>query len=681
MVTKAEPEVCAGMEIRITENGQPGAGPGGFHANKGYLPPGYVLFGVLLFILGLAAPVPVVQAAGTYAAIQDDDRPERVWGIDFKGNETYSSMVLRNIIALDAPSFFRKFRFWNRSGFDYDSTELRRDVIRIQRYYQRRGFPHVTVRTEVKEGRRDWVRRIVFHIEEGEPTMIRSVQYELDADDETIAWLEEQREYARAKRRQVMQEDRRYQLIQHSDVEGLFLSTLRNLGFAFADVNVTAQVDTAGRHADLFFTLVPGPESFFGTIRIDGHQTVPESIVLRHSDLKAGDRFSSRKLRTAQQQIFGHPLFRFATVNVPPQEPDSLVDINIRVREHALRSIRLQVGVGLEEIVRLSLSWDHRNPLGNAHTFSANTRVSFLEQRVNLNYQIPYVFNPKSRINISPFGQRLDEPGYLLLRGGINNSFIYQISREAAATVSYELTRNLETLESSDVALREEEQRYNISSLRFSGYYNKLEVEQYQGWAFRPYAEFSGFFGTGSLRYNRYMLDIRRYFDLTRSTQLAFRNEGGVISRVGDHDLPSNVRLYAGGTSSVRGWQRRQLGPKRAIIDGTGQFANYVPVGGKALYHFNLELRQELHKLIRHFGFAMFLDGGAIWERIRDFNTDDMQFGVGGGLRYQSPLGPVRIDLAYKVNPTDEDLNIFNGEDFGNWFSRWGVHFSIGQAF
>ncbi|TVQ74983.1 MAG: hypothetical protein EA363_01025 [Balneolaceae bacterium] len=634
---------------------------------------------VSLLLLFVTFATSTSLAASTM--LLDEDTPERVWGIDFKGNETFPGMTLRNIIALESPSFFRKFRFWNRSGFDFDGTELRRDEIRIKRYYQRRGFPHVTVRAEVREGRRDWVRRIDFHIEEGEPTMIRSVRYELDTDDEIASWLEEQREFVRAKRRQVMQEELRYQLIEHSDVEGLFLSTLRNLGFAFAETYVTAQIDTTGRLADVLITLVPGPRTYFGEIRVDGHETVPESIVLRHSDLKAGDQFSSRKLRTAQQQIFGHPLFRFVTVNMPPQEPDSLVDINIRVREHALRSVRVQGGVGLEEIVRLSVSWTHRNPLGNAHTFSATTRASLLEQRANLDYHIPYIFNPKSRINISPFGQRRDEPGYILLRGGINNSFIYQISREAAGTVSYEFTRNREIIEASDFRLPDDKQRYNISALTFSGYYNKLEVERYQGWALRPYAEFSGLFGTGTLRYNRYSLDIRRYFNLTRSTQLAFRNEGGVISRVGDHDLPSHIRMYAGGTSSVRGWQRRQLGPKRAIFGSDGEFAEYVPVGGKSMYIFNLELRQELHMLIRHFGMAAFLDGGAVWERISDINVDDMQFGVGGGFRYQSPIGPVRIDLAYKVNPTDEDLKIFNGEDFGNWFSRWGIHFSIGQAF
>ncbi len=637
---------------------------------------------LMLFFLFSYGWIPSGQARAVPAsAALNDDGPARVWGIDFEGNDTCSDMELSNITALEAPSFFRKLRFWNRSGFEFDARELRRDEIRIQRYYQRRGFPHVQVRSEVREGRRDWVRRIRFIIDEGEPTMIRNVRYEVDADEEVIAWLEEQREYERAQRRQLMKDGRRYQLIQHSDVEGLFLSTLRNIGFAHAETYVTAQMDTAGRHADVIITLIPGPLADFGTIQVEGHETVPESIILRHSGLKTGDRFSSRKLRNAQQQIFGHPLFRFVTVNMPPQPPDSVVDINIRVREHALRSVRVQGGVGLEEIFRLSVSWMHRNPFGNAHTFSTATRASFLEQRASLDYHIPYVFNPKSRINISPFGQRRDEPGYILLRGGVNNTFIYQINREAAATLSYEFTSNREILLSSDMTQPDEEQRYNASSLTLSGYYNKLEVEQYQGWALRPYVEFSGFFGSGTLRYNRYVLDVRRYLDITGSTQLALRKKGGFFSSVGDHDLPSNIRFYVGGTSSVRGWQRHQLGPKRAIFDETGRFTEYVPVGGEGMYHFNIELRQEMRWLIRHLGFALFLDGGAVWDKPEYFELGDLQFGVGGGFRYRSPIGPIRIDLARKMNPTDADLNIYDGEDFGNWFSRWGVHFSIGQAF
>lgn len=614
-------------------------------------------------------------------ALAEEERVERVWDIDFEGNETYPGLVLRNVVGLESPSFFRKLRFWNRSGFDFDETELRRDEIRLQRFYERRGFPGVDVRSEVHTGRRSWVRNIVFFIEEGAPVIIEQVHYDIRVEEEIADHIQQQRDFERAVQRQPLREGRRYERLLHSDVEGLFRNTMRDMGFAHAEAEVSAHIDSSGTVAGVHITLTPGPMTYIGEILVDGVQTISSERIARHTDLKTGDLFRARNMRNAQQQVFGHPLIRFVTVNIPEQPVDSTVDISVRVREHALRSLQVQGGVGLEEIARLSVSWQHRNPFGNGHNFSVTTRASFLEQRANMDYLVPYVFNAKSRINISPFGQRLDESGYLLLRTGISNNFIYQLSRESAASFSYEFTTNRENISNPERFVREQEQIYNISALKFSGYYNQLEIERHQGWAIRPYAEFSGFLGTGSLRFNRYVIDIRRYVNAGANTQFALRTEGGLVTWSSLDDLPSNIRFYSGGSSSVRGWQRRQLGPKRAVIDDAGDFVEYIPLGGKANWQFNLEVRQELGRLIRNVGMALFLDGGAVWEELQEASLSGLQFGLGGGFRYNSPVGPVRIDLARKLNPTDEDLNIFEGTNYGRPFDHWGIHFSIGQAF
>jgi outer membrane protein insertion porin family len=137
----------------------------------------------------------------------------------------------------------------------------------------------------------------------------------------------------------------------------------------------------------------------------------------------------------------------------------------------------------------------------------------------------------------------------------------------------------------------------------------------------------------------------------------------------------------------VRGWDRRFLGPKRAVttIDSTtnpiSQDLRYVPEGGRALLNFNVELRQQLNSLVRGLGVAAFLDGGQVWRRMDDIALSGLQFGVGGGIRYQSPIGPIRADIGYKVNPTPQDLNQFGNVDRGTVWDNWGFHFSIGQAF
>jgi len=196
----------------------------------------------------------------------------------------------------------------------------------------------------------------------------------------------------------------------------------------------------------------------------------------------------------------------------------------------------------------------------------------------------------------------------------------------------------------------------------------------------QPYAEVSGLFGLATFSFQKFSIDVRRYTDLTESTMLAARAQAGVLFNVPTDSLPNKIRYYLGGTNSVRGWSRHQLGPKRALTDSTG-FKEYIAIGGRSQFSFNLEVRQDLNFLFKGFGMAIFLDGGQVWGSFRRMNRRPIQFGAGGGFRYKSPIGPVRVDVGYKLNPTDKDLNKYQGQDYGSAWDRIGIHLSIGQAF
>jgi outer membrane protein insertion porin family len=478
-----------------------------------------------------------------------------------------------------------------------------------------------------------------------------------------------------------MQPDTRYQLIRQPDTEGLFLNTLRNMGYAFARVQLLAEVDSSQYRARVVLALDPGPMAYINDISVEGNASVSDNLVRLESGLRQGQRYDQRRLTRAQQEIFSHHLFRFVTINLPEQPRDSTVDLNIRVRENPLRSINVQVGAGTEEYARGGVSWQHRNPFGNAHSFSASMRASFIEQRVNMDYLIPYVFNTNSSYVISPFGQRLNERNFLLYRAGATNSFVYQYSRQLAGTVSYEFTINEEVLRNRTAVLRDSTQLYNQSVLRFSGFFNEFSFDRSSGWAVRPFFEISGFLNTGTLNYQRASLDLRRFIDFSSTSQLALRIDSGVLFADDASKLPANILYYLGGTNSVRGWSRWELGPKRPSLSETGSFEGYVPIGGRVNLAFNTEFRQDLPGIARGFGLAAFFDGGQIWRSRAEVDANDLQFGVGGGFRYRSPVGPIRLDIGYKLNPTDEDLGIYKGQDFGGTLARWGIHFSIGQAF
>jgi outer membrane protein insertion porin family len=281
--------------------------------------------------------------------------------------------------------------------------------------------------------------------------------------------------------------------------------------------------------------------------------------------------------------------------------------------------------------------------------------------------------------------EHLLEPNYELLSAGVTNSLIYQYSRYLAGSLSYEYTKNDEISQRSNANLPDTSKNYDISSLQLNGYYNNTFGRNiHRGWAVQPSIEVSGFFGLADYKFQKLSLDVRRYTPLTKSTTLVTRVQGGKLLSVRTDSLPKHIRYYLGGTSSVRGWYRHELGPKRAITSSNGNkttFEKYVPKGGRTFFSFNLEIRQDISPLINGFGIAAFLDGGQLWRRGIEFGERPLQFGAGGGLRYNSPIGPVRLYVGYKVNPTAKDLNRYQGHDYGNIWNRIAIHVSIGQAF
>lgn len=602
-----------------------------------------------------------------------------VWSVSFEGNDSYSRIVLRDLIAARSPNMFRKL-FRRYDEYNLNETELRRDRIRLIRYYERRGYDQIQVDIDIAEGDKEWKKHVTFRIREGQPIRIATSEVVIEADTAAVNNLEALPQFQHASRQHELRQDERYQTVRKPDVEGRFIEIMQNHGYPWAEAFVDAEIDSLAKRADVQVILRPGPKSYFTNFHFEGIESVPERIVRRELGIERGEEYDQRKIQEAQRQIFGHHLFRFATITLPEQERDSTLDLRIRVREHPMRTVQAVVGVGSEEYLRGQVSWQHRNISGTGHRLGFNARASFIEQRLGADYLVPYVFNPKSSFITAPYGQRRLEPAFELIRAGINNSLVYQHRRTETVTASYEFSINEELSRRQDTELPDTVLSYNVSSLVFTGYYSESTTREPTGWMIQPSAEFSGTFGEATYRFQKLTLDVRHFKPITSSTTLAGRINTGAIFYTQADSLPTNIRFFTGGTNSVRGWSRQMLGPKRPTFV-EGQFDEFVPVGGRAIFTFNFEIRQRLNFLFNGFGLGLFLDGGQVWRAIDRIDERPMQFGTGGGLRYQSPIGPVRIDVGYKINPFDEDLNQFGNIDRGNNWDRIGIHFSIGQAF
>jgi outer membrane protein insertion porin family len=607
------------------------------------------------------------------------ERDEKVWQVKFEGNETYSRMILRDIIATSSPSASQKI-FGRTANYVLNENEIRRDVIRIRRYYQRRGYDRAEVGYRLEERRKAWRKRVVFEIDEGAPLRISDVEIHFDSSQESEEIIRDSREFQRAAERHDFQPGYRYQTIRSSDVEGLFVRAMEESGYAYAAVDIEADIDTTNRSASVRILNRPGPRKTFTSFDIIGDLSVPERVVIRETGIREGEYYSRSKMQRAQRELFNHHLFRFATISIPEVPTDSTLNVTIRVREHPQRSFQTTLGFGREELLRGQLTWQHRNVNQWAHRFSTSGRASFLEQRIGFDYLIPFVFNTRSSFVSSPYAQHRNEPAFQLFRVGFSNSLIYQHSQNLTGSLSYELTYNEERSGVGETALPDTILNYNTGSFTISGYYSTSHGRNEPGWVAQPSIEISSLFDEGTFEFQKVTVDLRRFTRISSTMMLAKRIQGGTIFTTEADDLPSNLRFFSGGTNSVRGWNRLTLGPKAAIIE-EGEFKGYVPIGGHTHFNFNVEFRQSLHSLIRGVGIAAFLDGGQVWESLANLEQRPVQFGAGGGIRYESPIGPIRVDVGYKLNPMDDDINRFADENFGSRFDRLGVHFSIGQAF
>lgn len=633
--------------------------------------PHYLLTIILFLVIDACGSAIVAQA--------QDERTPIVWTLSFEGNDTFSGTVLSNITAASRPNKLRKW-FRAYSNFEFNETEMRRDRVRIERFYQRRGFSDVDVQLVVEDGNKPWKKKVRFLIREGSPIRIADSRIEIEAPADIADEIRANTDFQRTAESHDFLPGRRFQTVRKPDSEGAFRRVLQNMGFPWPEVEVTSQVDSLSLRATATIAVRPGPKSYFSTFDVQGHETVPERVVLREMVIKEGDLFSQEDIQDSQRQIFGHHLFRFATITLPEQPQDSTVHLQVRVRENPLRMVQASIGFGSEDLLRGQLSWQHRNINGSGNRLGFSGRGSFIEQRLGGDYLIPYVFNTRSSFVVAPFGQRRLEPAFELLRAGVSNSLIYQLRRNLTATASYEFTFNEESLRGESTALPDSVIGFNVSSLTFTGFYSQALSREPRGWVVQPSVELSGTFGESKFTFQKITLDVRRFQQVSTTTTLAARVNFGQIFFAQPDSLPANIRFFSGGTNSVRGFTRQQLGPKRPSFTDDDQFDGFVPIGGRATFTFNAEIRQAVPFFFDGFGIAAFLDGGQVWRALDRIDERALQFGTGGGLRYQSPIGPVRFDVGYKLNPRDEDMNIFQGEDFGGG-SRLTFHFSIGQAF
>jgi len=562
--------------------------------------------------------------------------------IKFRGNKTLSSDFLLERMAMKEVSFFEKV-ILNQEPFLYNRELVELDLERLVRIYQSEGF--LQAKASVQDMQVNDKRQklnLIIGIEEGEPVLIDSIRILIPTKVGTVNL---DSIFRKLNRKMELKEGERFRDVAIEDDIMLLDDAYRTLGYAYSQSNFKLDLRPSDFKTSIIYYTNPGPLSYFGETTLTGNEHVSEKFLRRQLIYEKGNLYNTYLLARTRQAIYKLQLFSVVSV-LPERDPerqDSIIPVLINIREAPRLSTRFGAGYGTEEKFRTFIDLTYRGFLGGARRINLRLRHSALEPySARLRWIQPQFIGMNTSIAIEPFIMRVSEPGYNTRSYGIRVPFVYELNRWIDANLTYYFEDSEQALEEGDEEFSDWESDkfpYKKSGfLLFSQFNNSTpQFSPDRGINVSAGFKINGYVMGGDFSYTQLWGDFRVYQEIWDFVLALRLMAGGINSSDASGFIPVEDRFYSGGSQSIRGWNRAQLGPKRE--SGT-------PLGGKSIFEGNIELRYPLFWRLSLVGF---FDGGNVWERPYHYEFDNLSYAAGTGLRVETPIGPIRFDVGVPV--------------------------------
>ena len=628
---------------------------------------------------------------------------EKLAAITVRGNRYFDEATIRERMAV-RPASFPQLRYGR-----YSDQMLEQDLETIADLYRTNGFRDVRVRSRVEHGYGGKTSQMAVQIdiEEGPQWRVASLE---------LAGLSPEHEPAV----RAMLQSTEGQPFSESNVavdrENL-LDYYNNQGYLDAAFQWSSRPAEQPHQVALRYVITEGPRRFVRDVLISGLRTTDPQLVRQRLALEPGDPLSRAALLETQRRLYNLQIFAkvdAALQNPAGEERDKYVLLDLD--EGRRYSLAGGFGAQLEKIggdelsfeapagkpgfsPRISFDVARNNLWGHGHTLSFRSRLSTVQTRGLLSYEAPQfrgspdlnltltamydasrdvrTFSARRQEGSIQLGQRLSRANTLFYR------FTYRRVTVDPETLKisplliplYSQPARLGILAGNLVADR----RDDPTNAR-RGVYSTLDV----AWASKAFGSQADFSRLLAQNASYHAFGFGKRYVLARALTFGWLHN---LRRDGEIPLPE--RFFAGGAESHRGFPQNQAGP-RDLLTG-------FPLGGRALLVHRLELRFPLSG--DNLGGVLFQDAGNLYSgldalslRARQRGLTDFDYMVhalGFGFRYRTPIGPLRLDLAYTFNPpsfvgfkgTREELLFGGGSRTLQQISHFQFHFSLGQAF
>ena len=619
--------------------------------------------------------------------------------VEIAGNQFFDTATLRERI-LVTPAIFPRYR----SG-RYSQKLLDHDLDAIRDLYHTNGFREADVTTKVEDNYEGKLGELSVRIDvqEGPQWFVSKLEIE-GAPQGDIPYL-----------RSILQstEGQPFSEANIAADRDTLLSYYYNNGYPDTTFDWSQTPGPVPHRVDLRFAIHPGQRQYVRGVLVRGLATTEASLVASRILLSPGDPISQNRIAESQQKLYDLGIFsKVQTAIQNPEGDEERKYVLFRLDEGSKYSVNAAVGAQLGRIgggvttfdqpagttgfsPRISLGLSRLNLLGLGHTVSLQTRASTVEQRALLSYLLPQ-FSGNENLSLTFSGlfdyshdvrtfaaRRWEGSVQLGQRLSRANTLQYRFSFRRVTITDLKISPELIPLLSQpertgqvSLAFIQDRRDDPINSHR--GIYNTIDA----GIALKQ-------FGSETV-FTRLLLRNSTYHPLSRDVVVARTLQLGYIQRLaGLPEIPLAERFFSGGATSNRAFPENQAGP-RDLQTG-------FPIGGNALIFHSTELRFPLFG--DNIGGVLFHDMGNVYDEVRDVSFrfrqrnlqdfDYMVHGIGFGIRYRTPIGPIRADFSLSPNSprffgfqgTEEQLLAGTGQLVTQRISIFQFHFSLGQTF
>jgi translocation and assembly module TamA len=441
------------------------------------------------------------------------------------------------------------------------------------------------------------------------------------------------------------------------DAETTLVQRAEAQGFALAMAGERrAVVDHDADSMDLTLRLEAGSPVRFGSITVEGLSEVERAFVEKRLPWRAGELITSERLAEGQRALRETGLFATIRTEIG-QTPDAQgkVPIVVAVTERKHRSIEVGVRYRTDEGPGGNIAWEHRNFFGRGEQVRAELDASPIAGLLALRWRKPD-FLIRDLALLSDLELAYEDPKAYDSRSAKTRVALERRFREGM-TLTGGVAFRASQVEEANTG---REDTFGLISLPAQFYWDRSDDRLDPSTGGRLTVEnepFVDVFGN-DLAFNKTRLGYAHYVQVLETPRvvLAGRSAIGTLFGASRADLPADLRFYAGGGGSVRGFAFQKAGE----LDDQND-----PIGGRSLFEASGEVRARLTDTI---GVVAFVDAGAAFSSSFPDFDDELRVGVGPGLRYFSPIGPFRLDVGFPVNPRDSD-------------DAFQLYISIGQAF